>query len=138
MLIKPITYETFDGETITEDFMFNLTKAEVVEMQVSKAGGLDKYIERIIKEKDLKKLVEYFKDLIRRSYGVKSDDGKRFIKNDEIRDAFMQTEAYSNLFMELATDDDAAAKFINGIIPKKLMEEIKKMESEGNITEIKK
>ena len=117
MLCKHVTYEDFDGLERTEDFYFNLTKAEVAEMQMSAAGGLDKMINRIIAEQDGKRIVELFKDLVLRSYGKKSDDGRRFIKSQELRDEFAQTEAYSDLFMELATDADAAAKFVNGIAP---------------------
>lgn len=117
MIKKTMTYTDYDGNQRTEDFYFNLTKAEVAEMQMSAAGGLDKMINRIIAEQDGKRIIELFKDLVLRSYGKKSDDGRRFIKSQELRDEFAQTEAYSDLFMELATDADAAAKFVNGIVP---------------------
>lgn len=121
MLKKTISYVDYDGNERTEDFYFNLTKAELLEMSLSTAGGLDKYIEKITKTQDTPKLIELFKDIIIRSYGVKSDDGKRFIKNQEITEEFTQTEAYSDLFMSLATDDKEAADFLNGIIPKSLL-----------------
>lgn len=117
MIKKTMTYTDYDGNQRTEDFYFNLTKAEVAEMEMSTAGGLDKMINRIIAEQDGKRIIELFKDLVLRSYGKKSDDGRRFIKSQELRDDFAQTEAYSDLFMELATDADAAAKFVNGIVP---------------------
>lgn len=117
MIKKTMTYTDYDGNQRTEDFYFNLTKAEVAEMEMSTAGGLDKMINRIIAEQDGKRIIELFKDLVLRSYGKKSDDGRRFIKSQELRDEFAQTEAYSDLFMELATDADAAAKFVNGIVP---------------------
>lgn len=120
MLKKTIKYTDFDGEERTEDFYFNLTKAEIMEMNLTTYGGLDKMIEKIIAAKDTPKIVNLFKDLVLRSYGIKSDDGKRFIKNDKIREEFTQTEAYSELFMELATDEDAAINFVNGIVPKEL------------------
>ena len=120
MLKKTIKYTDFDGEERTEDFYFNLTKAEIMEMNLTTYGGLDKMIEKIIAAKDTPKIVNLFKDLVLRSYGIKSDDGKRFIKNDKIREEFVQTEAYSELFMELATDEDAAINFVNGIVPKEL------------------
>lgn len=120
MLKKTITYVDFDGVERTEDFYFNLTKAEIMEMNLSVYGGLDKMLERIVAAKDTPKIVSTFKDLVLRAYGVKSDDGKRFIKNDKLREEFAQTEAYSELFMELATDEDAAIKFVNGIVPKEL------------------
>ena len=117
MLKKPITYKTFDGVELTEDFYFNLTKAELMEMEMGTAGGLAERIKKIVASQDAPEIVKIFKKLVLDAYGVKSDDGKRFIKNDEIREAFSQTEAYSVLFMELATDADAAAKFINAIVP---------------------
>lgn len=118
MLKKTITYEDFNGETVTEDFYFNLTQAEVVELNFSVDGGLESYIKGITNTRDYKELISLFKEVIKLSYGVKSPDGKRFIKNDQITADFLATEAYSNLFMELATDAEAGAAFINGIAPK--------------------
>lgn len=117
MLKKKITYVDFDGNNRTEDFYFNLTKAEVAEMELSADGGLTKFLNKIVEEKDSKRIVEMFKTLILKSYGEKSLDGRRFIKNQEVRDSFAQTEAYSQLFMTLATDSKAAEAFVNGIIP---------------------
>lgn len=117
MLKKTMTYTDYDGNERTEDFYFNLSKAEVAEMEMSTAGGLDKMINRIIAEQDGKRIIELFKELVLKSYGKKSDDGKRFIKTKELAEEFSQTEAYSDLFMELATDADAAAAFVNGIVP---------------------
>ena len=118
MLKKTITYTDYDGVQRTEDFYFNLSKAEIAEMELSTAGGLDKTINRIVAEQDGARIIALFKDLVLKSYGKKSDDGRRFIKNQELRDDFAQTEANSDLFMELATDADAAAAFVNGIVPK--------------------
>jgi len=117
MLKKTIKYVDYDGVERTEDFYFNLSKAEVTEMEMSINGGLTKLLEKIVAETDMKRIVEMFKDLILRSYGEKSLDGKRFAKSQELRDAFSQTEAYSELFMELATNAEAAAAFVNGITP---------------------
>lgn len=117
MLKKTMTYTDYDGNERTEDFYFNLTKAEVTEMEMSHTGGMVKLLEKIVAEKDAKRIVEIFKDLILRAYGEKSADGKRFVKNQELRDAFAQTEAYSDLFMELATNAEAATAFVNGIVP---------------------
>lgn len=117
MLKKTITYTDYNGTERTEDFYFNLTKAELMEMQLSKNGGLDVSIRKIVDSQDAPGIIKIFKDLILKAYGEKSDDGKRFMKSKEISDAFSQTEAYSQLFMELATDADAASKFINGIVP---------------------
>ena len=117
MLKKSIKYVDFDGVERTEDFYFNLTKAEVTEMEMSTEGGLAKKLQDIVESKDSKKMIETFKDLILRSYGEKSLDGKRFIKSKEIRDEFAQTAAYSELFMELATNDQMSVAFVNGIMP---------------------
>lgn len=118
MLKKTITYTDFNGVERTEDFYFNLTKAEIAEMELEVPGGMTTMIERITKTQDTPSLIKVFKDLILRSYGKKSDDGRRFIKNAELVDEFKDSEAYSELFMELATDADAAAAFVNGITPK--------------------
>lgn len=117
MLKKTINYTDYDGNQRTEDFYFNLSKAEVAEMEMSTEGGLTKALEKIVAAQDGKRIIETFKELILKSYGEKSPDGKRFIKSQELREAFAQTEAFSDLFMELATDAEAAAAFVNGIIP---------------------
>ena len=117
MIKKTITYTDYDGNERTEDFYFNLTKAEVMEMEMMTDGGLEKTINKIIQTTDTKRIIELFKSIILKSYGEKSLDGRRFIKNDDIREAFSQTEAYSQLFMELATDAKAASEFVNGVIP---------------------
>lgn len=117
MLKKPITYVDYNGTERTEDFFFNLSQAEVVEMELSVKGGLTQRIEKIVGTQDEPELISMFKDLILKSYGEKSPDGRRFIKTDELRNAFSQTEAYSVLFMELATSAEQATIFVNGIIP---------------------
>lgn len=118
MLKKTITYTDYNGNERTEDFYFNLTNAEVMELEMSTSGGLTEMISRIVAAQDAPAIIKIFKDLILKAYGEKSLDGKRFVKSAEISDAFSQTEAYSQLFMELATDADAAANFVNGIVPK--------------------
>lgn len=117
MLKKVITYTDYDGETRTETHWFNLTKAEILEMELLTKGGMEKMIQNIVETQDIPSLVKLFKKLIDKSYGIKSPDGKRFIKNPEDLKEFKETEAYSELFMELATDSDAASKFIEGIVP---------------------
>ena len=123
MLKKTISYVDYDGNDREEDFYFNLSKAELTELQLSTSGGLQKMIENIIKTKDIPRIIEIFKKIIIASYGIKSPDGRRFIKSQEITDEFVQTEAYSILFMELSTDADAAANFIAGVIPADLKKE---------------
>ena len=130
MLKKTITYVDYAGRPRTEDFYFNLSKSELLEMQLSSDGGLDKFIKRVIDAQNSRELVALFKEFILKSYGVKSDDGRRFIKNDAVRDDFIQTEAYNELFMELTTDANAAAEFLNGVVPSELKlgsEEIMKL-----------
>ena len=121
MLKKTITYEDFNGVERKEDFYFNLSKAE---MQFGTVGGLDVMLKKIIDAKDFKSIMDTFKMLILKAYGIKSDDGRRFIKSEEIAKEFEQTEAYSILYMELASDDNAAAEFVNGIIPKDVATEV--------------
>ena len=118
MLKKTITYIDYNDVERTEDFYFNLTKAEITEMEMSTTGGLSEKIQNIVQAQDIPEIIKIFRELVLKAYGVKSPDGKRFIKKEELTEAFSQTEAYSQLFMELATDADAAAKFINGITPK--------------------
>lgn len=118
MLKETITYTDYNGVERTEDHYFNLTKAELMEMEMSTTGGLAEMIQRIVAAQDAPAIIKIFKELILSAYGQKSPDGKRFIKKQELRDEFSQTEAYSQLFMKLATDADAAAKFVSGIIPK--------------------
>lgn len=117
MLCKTITYVDYDGNERTEDFYFNLSKAEIAEMELSTEGGLEKFIKKIVDTRDSQKLIAMWKDMILKAYGEKSLDGRRFIKSEELSTAFSQTEAYSNLFIELASDSAAAAAFVNGIVP---------------------
>lgn len=124
MLKKNIKYVDYDGNERTEDFYFNLNKAEVIELQLGTVGGLTKTLEKIVQEKDTSRIIKYFKTIILKAYGEKSADGRRFIKSQELRDAFEQTEAYSELFMELARDAKMAAEFINGVLPKEAADAI--------------
>lgn len=117
MLKKTIKYVDYDGNQREEDFYFHLNKAELMEMAHSEKGGLVAYCEKIIATQDNKKLIDLFKGLVLMAYGEKSLDGRQFIKNQDVRDSFAQTEAYSELFMELATNAEAASAFVNGIIP---------------------
>lgn len=122
MLKRTITYTDYKGNQRTEDFYFNLTKAELTEMELTTEGGMSEYIERIIKAQNQSEIVSAFKQLLLKAYGERSEDGRRFMKSEEISKAFSQTEAYSELFMELATDSDKASAFVNGIIPADIAE----------------
>lgn len=123
MIKKTVTYEDFDGNERTEDFYFHLTEQELTEWELSVDGGLSGVLSRIMNSKDNKKLIEIFKDLLIRSYGVKTPDGRGFVKNQEVLNDFIYTQAFSDIYMELATDDNAASEFVNGIIPAKLAAE---------------
>ena len=127
MLKKTITYEDFNGDEVSEDFFFHLSKAELVEMELSHEDGLSEALQRIIAAKDGKGIVTEFKNIILSAYGKRSSDGKRFVKNADVREEFESSEAYSTLFMELVTDTDAAIEFINGIVPSGLAEDAAKV-----------
>ena len=117
MLKKTITYTDFDGNERSEDFYFNLSKAEIMEMELGVSGGMSQMLNKIVAAQDSERIIKIFKEIILKAYGEKSPDGRRFIKSEELSTAFSQTEAYSQLFMELATNADAASKFVNGIVP---------------------
>ena len=123
MYKKTMTYTDFDGVERTEDFLFNLSEAELVEMEYGITGGMEKMLKQLISEQDTGRIMMVFKDLILRAYGKKSADGKRFMKSDELRREFSETQAYSDMFMSFARDADAAADFVNHIIPAHLAEE---------------
>lgn len=117
MLKKLIKYTDYDGRERSENFYFYMSKAELMEMELSTVGGMQNLIQLIIDKQDIPKIMEAFKTIILKAYGEKSPDGRRFVKSQELSEAFSQTEAYSNLFMELITNAEAAAAFINGIVP---------------------
>ena len=128
MLKKTITYNDYNDVERTEDFYFNLSKAEIMEMEMGTTGGLAEMINKIVQTQDAPAIIKVFKDLILKAYGERSADGKRFEKkNGTLAEAFAETEAYSQLFMELATDADAAAKFVNGIIPRDMQQDVANM-----------
>lgn len=126
MLKKTVTYEDFNEVERTEDFYFHFTEAELTDMNLDENGGLAEKLQKIIDSKDVKQIKDYFKWIVLKAYGEKSEDGRRFMKSEEISKAFEETQAYSDIWMELATDEKAAADFVNGIMPKKLMTEMEK------------
>lgn len=140
MIKKTIEYTDFDGNKRKEDFYFHLTEAEVADWELSVEGGLSKKLVDIIKSNDVRKIIPIYKEILIKSYGVKSPDGRRFIKNDEVRDDFVQTQAFSDLYMKLATDADEGSEFIKGIMPaidEKTLKNVDKMiESGSDVDEI--
>jgi len=131
MLTKTITYTDYNGVERTENFMFNLSKAELLQMEMGTTGGFSEMIQKIINTQDIPAIMAVFKDMILKSYGEKSSDGKRFIKSEELSTAFAQTEAYSQLYVELATDTKAGAEFVNGLVPAELAEEVAKEQAKA-------
>lgn len=124
MLKRTITYEDYNGNTRKEDFYFNLSKAELMRLQLGTVGGFSEMMQRMIDAQDAPSIMNEIEKIILSSYGEKSPDGKRFIKSKEISDAFSQTEAYSQLFMELVTDDKKAAEFVVGLVPSDVASQI--------------
>ncbi len=124
MLKRDITYKDFNDKEVTDTFYFNLTKSEIVELEVGYKGGLYETIQRIIDTNDRGGLVTEFKRIVLLAYGQKSEDGKRFIKSEQLREEFSQTAAYDGLFIELATNDEAAANFIKGVLPADMVAEV--------------
>lgn len=117
MVKKTITYIDYDGTERTEDFYFNLSEAEITEMQLSVEGGMRGYIEKIVAAKSQLEVVKLFKEILLRSYGKKSLDGRLFVKNEANTAEFVANPAYSKIYMELVTNTDAATKFVNALIP---------------------
>lgn len=129
MLKKSITYEDFNGNSVTEDHYFHLSKADLIEMEMSQKGGMHEYLQQIVASEDGRAIIQTFKELILSAYGKKSDDGRRFLKTPQLREEFQSSEAYSALFMELCTDAGAAAEFVNGVVPAGLDEEVAKLKA---------
>lgn len=139
MLKKTIKFTDFNGDEAEEDHYFHLSSAELVELEMSVKGGMKEMLKRVIAANDAATIINEFKKIILMSYGKRSEDGRRFIKNQELRDEFESSEAYSALFMELVTDTNAAIEFTNGIIPKDLAEKAEKLkqgESRGNAADL--
>lgn len=129
------TYTDYNGTERTETFYFHFSELELEELRVSESGGLDKAIERIVAAQDGREIIRIMKDILLKAYGKKSDDGRGFIKNDRIREEFEGSPVFSDLFMELSTDEKKAAKFFEDVLPKKTVAAMKKAESkQDNIT----
>ena len=132
MIKKTVTYEDYNGETRTETFYFHFTEAEILDMEMSTEGGFAERIQRIIDAKDQSALMKLIKKVVIDAYGVKSPDGKRFIKNDEVKAAFLECPAYSDIFMDMVTDDKLAAEFVNGVVPKNMKNRFAELASKKN------
>lgn len=138
MLAKTFTFTDYNGVKRTETHYFNLTKAEIIELEYSTSGGLVELLKRISESEDNTKMVPFIKTFIKKCYGAKSPDGRQLVKNEETWDSFAQTDMYSDLFMEMVTDPKAAYEFILGVMPQgldktKLAESIKEYATENSI-----
>ena len=133
MIKKTVTYTDYNGEQRTETFYFHYTEAEILDMEMSEEGSFVDRIQRIIDAKDKTALMKLIKKFVIDAYGVKSEDGKRFMKNDELKTAFLECPAYSDIFMEMVTNDEVAADFVNGVIPSTMKDRVAKL-SNGKST----
>lgn len=129
MLKKTIKYVDYDGNERTEDFYFNLNEAELTELRLSRSGGIEKMMERIVKEQDAPAIIATVKEILLKAYGEKSDDGKTFMKSPEIAHKFECTEAYNDLFMEICASPESAASFFNALLPARLQKAIAEEEA---------
>lgn len=129
MLRKEVEYKDFDGNDRKDILWFHLNEVEITEMDLETSGGIVKYMESIIDTKDVNRLITIFKDLLIRSYGERSMDGKHFYKDDKIRNEFVSSAAYPVLYMEMVSDANKAVEFINGIVPSNIREQMAKIEN---------
>ena len=126
MTYETITYTDYNGVTKTRKFYFNINKSELIRLETNTPGGIAQSLDEAAKAKDAVKLMKFFEEIIALAYGEKSEDGERFIKSKELSEAFMQTEAYNQLFTDLLTNAEKASNFINKIFPKELVEQAQK------------
>lgn len=133
MLAITRTYDDFNGNSRTEDFLFNLTEAEILNMELSENGGLSTIMKKLQSRQNIKEIIKIFKDLVGAAYGEKSADGRTFVKNEKIRAEFEATQAYADIYFELCTDAKKATAFINGIIPSKLRDKLAELEQENGV-----
>lgn len=130
MLKKTVQYEDFNGDKQTEVLYFNLNKSELLELEMSMAGGLEQFMNSIMETNDMSEMFRQFKRIVLAAYGVRSDDGKRFMKSPELLEEFTQTAAYDAFFMELVQDENVAADFIKGVIPKDLKLQMEQLQDQ--------
>ena len=136
MFKTEIEYIDYNGNKRKDTLYFNLSKAEMMEMELSTTAGVEEKLRMLIATKDNATIVKTFKDLVLKSYGIKSEDGTRFIKNAVLREEFEQSEAYSEMFMKLISDNEFQAKFINGIISGVNMPEMKEEDAIAKLKEL--
>lgn len=130
MLKKRITYRNLNDETVEKDFYFHLSKAEIIEMELTAQGGLKAHLERVMEAQDGEEVVKFLRRITLGAYGKRSEDGADFIKTPELTAQFEASEAFSELLMEVCTNADQAAAFVNGIVPKGLAEDVARIQAE--------
>ena len=133
MIKKTVTYTDYNGVVRTEPFYFHFTQAEILDMEMSTEGGFAERIQRIIDAKDQTSLLKVIKKFVLDAYGVKSEDGRRFIKSQEVKEAFVECPAYSEIYMELLTDDEVAAEFVNKVVPDDMQDRFAKMVAKSSV-----
>jgi hypothetical protein len=138
VIAKTITYKDLDGKDVTEDFHFNLTRAELVEMNFSEFGSLFQTLNVMIEMEDMGAIISSIKLLLRLSVGKRAEDGKRFIKNQDITDAFMQSNAYSTMLYELMTNAESSIELIKGIMPPEMLQQVEDLDLPADMTQMSK
>lgn len=133
MIHETVTYKDWNGLERTETFYFHFTQAELMEMEMSTEGGFAERVQRMIDAKNTAELIKIVKKFVLDAYGEKSADGRRFMKNEELRTAFVECPAYSEIFMKLATDSEAASKFVNGVVPADMAERVAAAQAQKKI-----
>lgn len=131
MISKSVTYEDFDGLERTETFYFNLSQTELMEMNFSKQGGYAEYLKAIANAKDAPVLAQLFKEILLKSVGVKSEDGRHFYKSDKIREDFECSAVYDIIYTELISNEDNAVNFFVGVLPKSLQDKVREEMKNG-------
>lgn len=138
MYIKEIKFTNFNDEEITRKYYFNLSKSDITTWNLEKNGGFLGRLERILNTQDGAEMAVFIEELLSKSYGEKSDDGLRFMKKTDsgasLYDQFKETNAYDVLYMELTTNEKAAADFINGVIPKEMRKQVEEAQANGSVT----
>ena len=137
MIKKNITYFDFDGEERTDAFYFNLSKAELMDIELDYDGNMSRAMNTMLEKRDMKGVLGLLGKLVRKAYGEKSADGRRFLKNQELEDSFATTDAYSNLLIELVNDENKLRAFVTGVIPTDMRTEVEKKMAEAEAEEAK-
>lgn len=131
MTSKTVTYKDWNGMDRTETFYFHFSQAELMEMEISQEGGFSERVKKIAAANNLPDMLKIWKNFVLDAYGIKSEDGRRFMKNEEIRQSFVECPAYSIIFMELATNTDAASNFINTVVPADMAAQVAAMQAKN-------